>query len=431
MQETGSVNNLRIAFLCDLGHASPRVIGLASGLSNLGHDVSVFTPSMSNRQKLFFGLPASPRWKLIETKRFPMQYRRFPGHLRIYRKIMEICFAQLHRFMIYTLKRNSRGVSVRSHWDDEHISWFGALYPIFKSAHSKQPFDFIVSSSSPFSTHIIAKEFSVEFGIQWVADYRDLWSQNYVQVKSVPIDQIDFEKEILATSSGATTVSSETKFLLANICDSPIEVLYNGFESQQQYRPIPINTEFRILYVGGLYLKNQNLDSFIEVVLDHNSNSNNLVKVKLQFMGDSAITVLKYFKSQNKVLPEWIQLIKTVTRNESINLQSSADALLMLEWSDSQHKGILRTKMFEYLSTGKPIISYGGFFDESYVIQKDAGLSIFLGNVPEAKEFFSQLRVGKLLNLHPNIEYISQFSYLSQAKRLANFLFRIRENKSL
>jgi hypothetical protein len=427
MNKYGKNEDMNIAIVCDLGHASPRVIGLSDSLVDLGHKVSIFTPGMSKRQKRFLGVPSLPRWTLIETKSFPMLYRRFPGYPRLLRKILELLFNSYSRLKLKFYKIEPYTRTSSDVWNDEHQTWFGHVKPLFNRSHKNLPFDFIVSSSSPFSAHKIASELSRELGINWVADYRDLWSKNYIRDKSPTHNQELYEMDILKNCIGATTVSSETKFLLSEIYKGPIEIIYNGYLSKNDYKPKILGDELVILYVGGLYLQNQELDSFLDTVHQHNESHALLVRIRVQFLGDSAISVARLYKSQNKVIPQWVSLIKSVSREESYKLQSLADALLMLEWSDASQKGVLRTKMFEYLSSLKPILSYGGSYDESYVVQKDSGMSIFIQDSHELSEFFASLVPGQVFNLSPNLKYISQFSYLQQGKNLSNFIQKLRE----
>ena len=398
------------------------MIGLANSLANLGHSISIFTPEMSLRQKKYIGVPFTPLWNLVDTKGFPMIYRRFPGYSRILRKLLSTTFEMFTKIRISLSKRKIPRFIESSAWEDEHQDWYPYLYPLFKNLHSQDSFDFVISSSSPFSTHKIASLLSQEFSIKWVADYRDLWSQNYIQSGGPTLDQEQYEIKILENCTAATTVSSETRYLLSKIYSGPIEIIYNGYLSKQEFNPKTIQEEFVVLYVGGIYLASQDLEEFLRTVTEHNKTTGVNIHVKIQFLGDSAITVAKLYNSWKLDVPDWINLIKAVSRTESYNLQSKADALLMLEWNDNSQKGILRTKMFEYLSTLKPIISYGGSFDESYVIQRDAGTSIFLQNSQELSAFLSSLRLNEHLELSPNLEYISQFSYQYQGKRLSNFL---------
>ncbi len=418
---------MNIAIICDLGHASPRIIGLSDCLSDLGHTVTIFTPGMSKRQKRFFGVPEMPSWTLIETESFPMLYRRFPGYPRVLRKILELFFYSYTSLRQEFYKMKSDVKLSSEIWNDEHHAWFAHVKPLFNQSQDNLPFDFIFSSSSPFSAHKIASKLSRELNIRWIADYRDLWSKNYIKDNSQTRDQELFEIDILKNCVGATTVSSETKYLLSEIYKGPIEIIYNGYLQKNAYKPRILGDELVILYVGGLYLQNQELDRFLDAVHKHNEGGAPLVRIRVQFLGDSSITVAKLYKSQKRDIPRWISLIKSVSRKESYRLQSLADVLLMLEWSDVNQKGILRTKMFEYLSSLKPILSFGGSYDESYVIQKDSGMSIFIQDSLELSGFFASLVPGQILNLSPNFEYISQFSYVQQGKNLSSFMEKLGE----
>jgi hypothetical protein len=106
---------------------------------------------------------------------------------------------------------------------------------------------------------------------------------------------------------------------------------------------------------------------------------------------------------------------------------SEADMLLFTETSDFSHasqRGVLTTKLFEYMASLKPIIS---IIDSSTIagqIIEKSGLSFLLSNSKdEIENGLSDL--NKLKNLKPNLHYISSFSRKSQFTQLKNLLNEI------
>ena len=55
-----------------------------------------------------------------------------------------------------------------------------------------------------------------------------------------------------------------------------------------------------------------------------------------------------------------MHLFNAVDREKSYSFQQDADLLLLLNWNDPSQKGIESTKLFEYLGSGVPILSFGG-----------------------------------------------------------------------
>jgi glycosyltransferase involved in cell wall biosynthesis len=58
-------------------------------------------------------------------------------------------------------------------------------------------------------------------------------------------------------------------------------------------------------------------------------------------------------------LEAYFMIRGSIAHPESIALQTNADLLLFLEWTDQRQKGIFTTKFFEYLGAGKPILGVG------------------------------------------------------------------------
>ena len=47
---------MNILILSDIGMASPRILNIAEGLNEIGHQTYLLTPSMTRKQRKLFGL---------------------------------------------------------------------------------------------------------------------------------------------------------------------------------------------------------------------------------------------------------------------------------------------------------------------------------------------------------------------------------------
>jgi hypothetical protein len=61
----------------------------------------------------------------------------------------------------------------------------------------------------------------------------------------------------------------------------------------------------------------------------------------------------------NAGIDDRVYLHDRVSYRESLSLQQSADALLLLQWNDVRDAGMIPAKFFEYLRAGRPILMLG------------------------------------------------------------------------
>ena len=71
----------------------------------------------------------------------------------------------------------------------------------------QEKIDAIISSSSPVTGHIVAKTLKSRYNIPWIADLRDLWSQNHNYSYGSVRRSIDKRLELITLSSADAPVT--------------------------------------------------------------------------------------------------------------------------------------------------------------------------------------------------------------------------------
>ena len=64
----------------------------------------------------------------------------------------------------------------RKFFPDAKSGWINPAIRLGRKLVKENNYDLIMSTSPPVSAHVIAKKLSQEFGIPWVADFRDFWT---------------------------------------------------------------------------------------------------------------------------------------------------------------------------------------------------------------------------------------------------------------
>jgi glycosyltransferase involved in cell wall biosynthesis len=317
----------------------------------------------------------------------------------------------------------SRGLSTSTRMPDAFDFW---ITPAFESIKQKnKKYDVVLSSFGPYATHIVARKIKDHsIARYWIADYRDLWTQNEF-FKGLPIfrwiEEI-LEKSLLRDADLVTTVSPPLakkladKFYLKNV-----NVIENGFDPTDIQKISPQNyfensTDFNIAYTGSLYLQSQNVRPFFKALLKTIESTSS---VKTHFFGSNAYlldSLVKEYKLEKNVL-----LHSQISREESLQVQRDADCLLFIDYtskSEEKDNGIYSGKVFEYLFAPTPILITGNDFQTSIanlVLKCKKG--IFLGNHTDS--FSNQIDIlREAETFKGNQSQIQQFTRKNLAQKL-------------
>jgi glycosyltransferase involved in cell wall biosynthesis len=245
----------------------------------------------------------------------------------------------------------------------------------------KENIDCIITSSPPHSTQLIGLALSEEFGIPWIADLRDPWTDIYYYKQFYPtklahLYNLRLEKTILEKSSVTITVSPALKELFAEkIIASPdkIKVITNGFDPDdfQDLPAAPSHKKFTITYVGtmaDIYPLEPFIKAFKRFAKIHKG-------AILRFIGTVSPEHVRRITSIPK---ENIELIPYVDHRRAIEYMSSSSALLLIIPSNKKNKGIVTGKLFEYMAVKRPILLLGPVDGDaaSIVLKGKSGIAI-------------------------------------------------------
>ncbi len=224
---------------------------------------------------------------------------------------------------------------------------------------SNEKVELILSTASPFSSHIVASTISRETGVPWIADYRDLWTQNHYSHHTTL--RSFFEKKLelstVKTAFSVTTVSEPLAFKLNTLLNQPIHTITNGFDSQDYSTTVDATPIFSIIYTGNIYEGRQNPCSLFDAIrLLLNEKKIEKQKLQLHFYGSDRRYLSKLL--EGKGIDDLIHLHDPVPFEECVRHQKSATILLFLNWNDLQQKGVYSGKIFEYLGARRPILAF-------------------------------------------------------------------------
>lgn len=293
--------------------------------------------------------------------------------------------------------------------------------------HQRKPFDVIVSTSGPEVCTFVAHAFTKRTGVPWVADYRDLWFQEFAVQRYAFTTWLTgtLNTRMLRRAAAVVTVSKGLAgYLQAAVC-CPVWVCYNGFieNSLAAAQPPWTDDRIHIVYTGNFYPQKRDprpLFAGMAALFAEQPTARDRLRLDIYGPREEWVRAqVREFGLDDVVMEHGM-----VDHAESLRAQACADALLFIDWMDPAAKGVLTGKLFEYLSAGRPIINVSTNADsEASQVIRDANAGEPLTDFKAICGALQSLIAGNL-RATVNQSAVARFSRRAQAEAL---LERIEE----
>ena len=241
---------------------------------------------------------------------------------------------------------------------DPRKGWNNSALKQAKKLIAEETFDAIITTSPPHSTQLIGRALKREFGIKWLADLRDPWTDIYYykefpHSKRAAAKDANYEKSVLLEADELIVVSESIKQLFADKIegdDTRINVVPNGYDAsdfEQIVAKKETVTPLELTYTGTLS-DIYTLDGFFKGVKVFDEKT-----LHLNFVGKISQHFEAPLSNINHTLNGY------VPHSESVQHLMNADVLLLVIPEIENNEGILTGKLFEYLGSRKPILMIG------------------------------------------------------------------------
>ena len=402
-----------LVFVSDLGHTGPIWPQILDGLASKNWNVTILSPKLSRAQINFFGLNYKGRkWELVQTNLFHSPYRRFAGYPALVRFPLS---------KLSNMKQKDR--IVKNTFLEDYEGWTRIASKELDNLNKKMAIDIIMSSSSPFVTHIIAEEFSKVNHVPWVADFRDLWSLNH-SLEEFDLERIIFETKMLKSANFCTTTSLGFRNDLTQLYSGKILVIENGYDKLKNQKNTLSTSPIEILYPGQIYERLQDIRPLIRVLIKINGTEK--IKYNLKISGYAISQVQKILADMNHDNLPWIKFGRVLPLEKSLRNQQKSDLLLLLNCTQPNITGWMQTKLYEYISSGVPILALGGQgIDESSSLITDSKSGFVVRNFEEIEDFLTKFYSERRSWLIRDDGLVAQLSRYNQGTKLAESLDEI------
>lgn len=225
------------------------------------------------------------------------------------------------------------------------------LYRGAKEYLKQNNVDAIIATGEPFVLFKYASALSKKYGIPWVADYRDPWTQNKVRsrIRTVRF----FERKFSQNMSAVTTVSDFLKKKISeNISVPTYYIIPNGYnpETIKQVEDIcPEKVVLRIALAGSIYDWHP-YKSVISTFAEFVKKNDYAPKIELNFFGINRHKEIEQFALENSIENN----VRVYPRMDNASLlQNLSRHNVMLLFNDYS---IMGTKIYDYIGLKRLIL---------------------------------------------------------------------------
>ena len=294
----------------------------------------------------------------------------------------------------------------------------------------KETIEAIISSSAPLISHIIASELKGDYGIPWVADLRDPWSQNHNYSYGPVRRLMDRRLEIktLSNADAIVTVSEPWAEGLRTLHkEKMIYTITHGFNpAEVNIPPAKVTAKFTITYTGVTYPGKQNplklFTALRDLISDGTMNQND---IEIRFYGPTEDWLDR--EAEEYGLSGIVKQYGRVSRDLAVGKQRESQVLLLLNWDDPQEQGVYSGKIFEYLGARRPILATGGSKDDvvtELLNETKAGMAAF--SIEDIKytlrELYREYKMKGEIAYRGEESKINKYTHREMARKFSDIL---------
>jgi hypothetical protein len=313
---------------------------------------------------------------------------------------------------------------------DKYMTWVMPAIRRGKRLLDMHKFDLIYSSSGPPSSALVAWRLQKYACIPWIAEFRDLWSENPYDESNRYLKKMNeyIELRVLRQCACLVTVSEPQKDQLQRMHGKDVYVVYNGYDQDDYPETSTLTDKFTITYTGKIYLGKRDPSSLFKA---------------LSLLDDEGIInadslVMRYYGSDNDIIAgiaakygvtKYIHHGGVISYRESLQRQSESWMLLLLEYDHVCAEGTLPGKFFEYLGSRRPILCCGYEKGVIKTIISDTQAGIVTNNPEVIKSLIMKCmtyyrRRDKQLGFNMDEDAIMKYTRRTSALKLSQIISR-------
>jgi len=320
---------------------------------------------------------------------------------------------------------------------DDFVGWLPFAVCKGSEILRKGYFDLIFSTSMPNTCHLVAYILKKKFGIPWVADFRDPWTQNPYVTYPKPISKIEepMEQTVIGTADKVTTTNPFfTEGFIRKYSSEPKEkfvTIIHGFDPDDfQKLETTVEHKFVMTYTGSFYGLRKP-DTFLKAVSDLSEHHGLKEQLKIRFVGSVGKSIEAIIHRYG--LDDLVEVYGYVSHKKALEYLHNSSLLLLI--TGVRHESTMEDfsdrifdefpgKLVEYLAIGKPILALATSEGSVARIIKSTRTGIVVhpsdieGLEKTILDLYGLHKRGRL-RMKPDLDELKKYNILLSVKKLS------------
>lgn len=288
------------------------------------------------------------------------------------------------------LLANENGIKQLITFPCASLLWTWEVVKYIENNIDLNELDVIYTTSGPASPHLAGFYFNKKYGIPWVADYRDQWTENPYGIfnPADPMQMLLLRLETILLKQANCNITIEQSLIQNYINkfglkETQMAAITNGYD-EEDFGHLSFSKnktkKFTIGYSGLLYSEQRSIVPVLNAIKELSEEGQlDINKVCVRVVGEG-----NEKKNRETVedlgLTDILEQTGYVSHKEALQANLDSNLLLLLVGDEERFKPVYTGKVFDYLRSGKPVLALG---------PKDGAVDRLLSATGHGKTFLS------------------------------------------
>ena len=223
---------------------------------------------------------------------------------------------------------------------------------LIKKRLAEQPTNWLITTGPPHSMHLVGYAFRKTDDLQWLADFRDPWSQFFVNHELPMMSFVRnrhkrMEEQVVSAADCVLTTSPSLTAIYRQYNQSAVTI-FNGYEKVLE---ASFSKQFTITYAGALQ-SNQDISTVFSV-LKTLSSSDQLFAKQFRFRLYGTFDNINLPKELNNQ----VDLYGYQTKDEIDRVLPKSHVLLLLGNDQPDSQLVIHGKLYAYMAARRPVLA--------------------------------------------------------------------------
>jgi hypothetical protein len=223
---------------------------------------------------------------------------------------------------------------------------------LIKKRLANQPTDWLITTGPPHSIHLVGYAFRKTNDLKWLADFRDPWSQFFVNYELPMISIVRnrhkrVEQQVVSAADCVVTTSPSLSAYFKSYNSSVVNI-FNGYEKPLEGN---LQQDFTMIYAGALK-SNQHIDKVFSI-LKTLSSLDELFAKQLRFRLYGAFDNI----NPPAELKDQVILHGYQTKDEIDRILPQSHILLLLGNDQVDSQLVIHGKLYTYMAARRPVLA--------------------------------------------------------------------------